>query len=111
MPSRRPRLDLSRGNVAIPQEVQRLSGNGSGNEDARTVEAAVERALAGLDLETRVRLLTGINVEVVVPVDPHALRHWDVETGDWAVEPGRSNVRVGRSIGDLPLAALIEVQG
>jgi hypothetical protein len=88
-----------------------LSGNGSGNECARTVDASVERAFGGWDMETMVRLLTGVNVEVVVPMDPHALRHWDAVTTQLAVEPGRFDACVGRGIGDLRLAALSEVQG
>ena len=52
----------------------------------------------------------GQTVEVTVPVDRWALRHWDEKAGGWAVEPGRFEVRVGRSIGDLRLAARSEVE-
>ena len=74
------------------------------------LDSAVERPLLWLGGYAPVEAGPGQTVEVVVLVDPQALRHWDVEMGDWAVEPGRFDVRVGRSIGDLRLAALIEVQ-
>ena len=53
----------------------------------------------------------GRTAEVIVPVDRWALRHWDEKAGDWAVEPGRFEVRIGRSLGDLRLASAIEVEG
>ena len=52
--------------------------------------------------------LEGREVEVVVPVDRWALRHWDVAVGDWAVEPGTFEVHVGRSVADTRLTARIE---
>jgi beta-glucosidase len=50
----------------------------------------------------------GQTAEIVVPVDRWALQHWDETAGKWAIEPGSFEVRVGRSIGDLRLATVIE---
>ena len=53
----------------------------------------------------------GREVEVVVPVDRWALRHWDETAGDWAVEPGGFEVWIGRSVADLRLSVAIEIDG
>ncbi|MFI5258269.1 MAG: beta-glucosidase family protein [Candidatus Limnocylindrales bacterium] len=74
-------------------------------------DSSVERPLLWLGGYTSVEAGAGRAVEVVVPIDPWALRHWDEAAGDWAVEAGRFEVRVGRSIGDLRLASVIEVEG
>lgn len=74
-------------------------------------DSSIERPLLWLGGFASVEAEPGRTVEVVVPVDHWALRHWDEAAGDWAVEPGRFEVRVGRSIGDLRLASMIEVEG
>ena len=48
---------------------------------------------------------------VAIPIDPQALRYWDETSGGWAVESGRYEVRIGRSVGDLRLAAVIDIEG
>jgi beta-glucosidase len=53
----------------------------------------------------------GQEVEVVVPVDRWALRHWNEAAGDWAVEPGGFEVGIGRSVADLRLSLAIEIDG
>jgi beta-glucosidase len=73
-------------------------------------DSAVERPLLWLGGFASVEAAAGQTVEVVVPVDRWALRHWDEAAADWAVEPGRFEVRIGRSVGDLRLAAVIEVE-
>jgi beta-glucosidase len=73
-------------------------------------DSAVERPLLWLGGFASVEAAAGQTVEVVVPVDPWALRHWDEAAADWAVEAGRFEVRVGRSVGDLRLATVIEVE-
>jgi beta-glucosidase len=73
-------------------------------------DSAVERPLLWLGGFASVEAAAGQTVEVAVPVDPWALRHWDEAAADWAVEPGRFEVRVGRSVGDLRLATVIEVE-
>lgn len=73
-------------------------------------DSSVERPLLWLGGFAAVETSPGQTVEVVVPVDGWALRHWDEPAGDWAVEPGRFEVRVGRSVGDLRLATVIDVE-
>jgi beta-glucosidase len=72
--------------------------------------SSVDRALLWLGGFAAVEAGPGQTVEVVVPIDRWALRHWDVVAGDWAVEPGPFEVRVGRSVGDLRLATVVEVE-
>ena len=74
-------------------------------------DSSIDRPLLWLGGYTTVEAGAGQTVGVVVPIDRWALRHWDVTAGDWSVEPGRFEVRVGRSIGDLRLAAFIDVEG
>jgi beta-glucosidase len=72
-------------------------------------DSSIERPLLWLGGFAIVEAGPGQTAEVIVPVDRWALRHWDETAGAWAIEPGRFEVRVGRSIGDLRLAAAIEV--
>ncbi|MGD0249051.1 MAG: glycoside hydrolase family 3 C-terminal domain-containing protein, partial [Candidatus Limnocylindrales bacterium] len=74
-------------------------------------ESAVERPLLWLGGWAAAEAGPGQTVDVTVPVDRWALRHWDETAGDWAVETGRFEVRVGRSAGDLRLATFIEIEG
>ena len=73
-------------------------------------DSSVERPLLWLGGFAAAEAGPGQTVEVVVPVDRWALRHWDEPAGDWAIEPGRFEVRVGRSVGDLRLATVIDVE-
>jgi beta-glucosidase len=102
--------------VAGPAVTVRLRNSGSrpGREVVQLYlarpDSAVERPLLWLGGFASVEAAAGQTVEVVVPVDPWALRHWDDAVADWAVEPGRFEVRVGRSVGDLRLATIIGVE-
>jgi len=71
--------------------------------------SAVERPIRWLGGYATVEAKPGAQVEVVVPVDRWALRHWDVAAGDWALEPGRYEVGVGRSVADIRLTASVKV--
>jgi beta-glucosidase len=53
----------------------------------------------------------GQEIEVLVPIDRWALRHWDVASGDWAIEPGVFEVQIGRSVADARLTAHIQTGG
>jgi beta-glucosidase len=92
----------------------RNSGPRSGREVVQLYlarpDSAVERPLLWLGGFASVEAAAGQTVEVVVPVDTWALRHWNEAAADWAVEAGRFEVRVGRSVGDLRLATVIEVE-
>jgi len=74
-------------------------------------DSSLERPLLWLGGYATVEADPGQTVTVVVPVDRWALRHWDEKAGDWAIEPGRFEVRIGRSVGDLRLAGVIDVEG
>jgi len=76
---------------------------------ART-DTNVERPLLWLAGWARVEAAPGVEVEVDVPIDRWAVRHWDERAAAWAIEPGRFDVRVGRSIGDLRLATILDVE-
>jgi beta-glucosidase len=104
------------GSGAQPAVTVRLRNSGSrrGRELVQLYlgrpDTAVERPLLWLGGFAWVEAAAGQTVEVVVPVDRWALRHWDEAAADWAVEPGRFEVRIGRSVGDLRLAAVIDVE-
>ena len=72
--------------------------------------SSIERPLLWLGGYAAVEADPGQTVALVVPIDHWALRHWDEKAGDWAVERGRFEVRVGRSVGDLRLATFIDVE-
>ncbi len=92
----------------------RNSGSRPGREVVQAYlarpESEIERPLLWLGGFASVEAAAGQEIEVVVPIDRWALRHWDETAGDWAVEPGRFEVRIGRSIGDLRLASVVEVE-
>jgi beta-glucosidase len=62
-------------------------------------DSAVERPVRWLAGFVLVSADPGGTVDVVVPIDPRALRHWD--GSGWAVEPGQVTLAVGRSAGEL----------
>ncbi|MDH6220353.1 glycoside hydrolase family 3 protein [Streptomyces pseudovenezuelae] len=70
-----------------------------------TVERPV-RWLAGFAV---VEASAGEEVVATVTVDARALRHWDTESGGWAVEPGSFRLAAGPSSTTLPLTADIAV--
>jgi beta-glucosidase len=74
-------------------------------------DSSVERPLLWLGGFAAVEAAPGQTVVAVIPIDRWALRHWDEGAGAWALEPGRFEVRVGRSVGDLRLATYVEVEG
>jgi beta-glucosidase len=74
-------------------------------------DSRVDRPLLWLAGWSWVGADPGEEVDVVVPIDPWALRHWDEPAATWTVEPGRFLVRVGRSVGDLRLASILEIEG
>jgi beta-glucosidase len=69
----------------------------------------VERPLLWLAGWANVEADPGAEVEVTVPIDRWAVRHWDEAAGAWGIEPGRFDVRIGRSVGDLRLATFLDV--
>ncbi len=71
-------------------------------------DSVVERPVRWLGGYATVEAEAGDETEVTVPVDSWALRHWDVAAADWAVEPGRFEVGVGRSVADIRLTTWVE---
>ncbi|HEX7590369.1 MAG TPA: glycoside hydrolase family 3 N-terminal domain-containing protein, partial [Candidatus Limnocylindrales bacterium] len=65
-----------------------MSTSGPASDYDKTVEAAVERGLAGLDLETKVRLLTGINFWATYDAPQIGLRALVVSDGPAGVKGG-----------------------
>ncbi len=74
-------------------------------------DSSIERPLLWLGGYAWASAEAGHEVQVVVPVDRWAVRHWDESAAAWAVEPGNFEVRVGRSVGDLRLATTVAVEG
>jgi beta-glucosidase len=72
------------------------------------LKSSIERPSRWLAGWSSVEAEAGQEVETTVAVDRWALRHWDVATGDWAVEPGQFEVHVGRSVADTRLVVPIE---
>ncbi|MFD7433740.1 glycoside hydrolase family 3 C-terminal domain-containing protein [Streptomyces sp. NPDC059861] len=66
-----------------------------------------ERWLAGY---TPVHAGPGETVTATVRIPARALSHWSPGHGCWLTEPGPCMVLAGRSAGDLPLAADVEVE-
>jgi len=74
-------------------------------------DSSIERPLLWLAGWNAVEADAGMETTVAIPIDPQALRYWDETSGGWAVESGRYEVRIGRSVGDLRLAAVIDIEG
>jgi beta-glucosidase len=68
--------------------------------------ARPERWLAGFAV---VRAEPGEVVEVPVAIGPRALRHWDVDQGGWAVEPGDVVLSTGPHAGDQPVRTTVSL--
>jgi beta-glucosidase len=73
-------------------------------------ESKIERPLLWLAGWAHVEADPGQEVEVAVPIDRWAARYWDESAGAWAIEPGIYDVRIGRSVGDLRLATVLDVE-
>ena len=69
--------------------------------------SAVERPERWLGGWALVDAEAGETIDVDVAIDRWALRHWDVDSHAWALEPGRFQVSIGRSVDDLRLRASI----
>lgn len=72
--------------------------------------SAVERPVRELKGFTRVPLAPGETRTVTFPLPADELRWWDPARHGWALEPGRVEVEVGASSGDIRLRQTIEVR-
>jgi beta-glucosidase len=75
----------------------------------RDVESSVHRPAQELAGFARVHLDAGASSSVEVALDRRAFAVWDVASGDWAVEAGAFEVRVGFSSRDVRATTTIEV--
>lgn len=57
-----------------------------------------EQRLVGF---AKVRVPAGAQRDVVITLDPHAYRTWDIEAGGWRQRTGRHELRIGRSSRDI----------
>ncbi len=73
-------------------------------------DSAVERPALWLAGYAPATADPGHEVEVTIPIDSWALRHWDTGVHAWAAEPGAFHVSVGRSLADLRLEAVVNVR-
>ena len=90
--------------------------NGGSRAADETVFAFLEKVLAGG--ERPMRTLAGFERVTVGPgevkridmmLEPEALRHYDVDSGQWRVAPGEWCIRIGGTSRDLPLMAVIRM--
>jgi beta-glucosidase len=72
-------------------------------------DSAVERPALWLAGFAAVEAPPGAEAQVELAIEPRAFAHWDAARGDWAVEPGPFELRVGPSAAEQPLRAAIEV--
>jgi beta-glucosidase len=71
------------------------------------VDTAVERPVRWLTGYAAVTAAPGEMVRAAVVVAPRAVAHW--ADGDWRVEQGTFDVRVGRCAGDVPLRGSVTI--
>lgn len=72
-------------------------------------DSAVERPVSWLAGWTAAEAEPGERVTTYVRIPVRALQHWSPEVSGWQTEPGGFHVLAGRSAGDLPLRAALEV--
>ncbi|MFC8002144.1 glycoside hydrolase family 3 C-terminal domain-containing protein [Streptomyces olivaceus] len=91
----------------------RNTGARAGREVAQLYLArpgsAVERPVRWFAGYAAVRARPGETATAAVRIPARALRHWSVEEGGWHTETGRWRVLAGRSAGEVPLVADLEV--
>jgi beta-glucosidase len=99
-----------------PLELQvrlRNSGDRVGKEVVQVyvadLESSVQRPPRELKGFAVVRLAPGESTELTLTLEDRDLAYWDVECHDWRVEPGRFEIQVGRSSGDIRLRAWVEL--
>ncbi len=90
--------------------------NTGAREGREVVQVYLARPASALDRPARwlagyaaVRARPGETVTATVRVPARSLCHWSVAEHAWRTEPGPCRVRAGRSAGDLPLVADLEV--
>ncbi|MEV5013128.1 glycoside hydrolase family 3 C-terminal domain-containing protein [Streptomyces sp. NPDC053782] len=109
-----PREARAGGDLTVRVRV-RNTGARAGREVVQVYLArpgsAVERPVRWFAGYAAVRARPGETVTATVRVPARALRHWCVEERAWRTEEGRWRVLAGRSAGEVPLVADLEVRG
>lgn len=109
-----PRKARAGGDLTVRVRV-RNTGARAGREVVQVYLArpgsAVERPVRWFAGYAAVRARPGETVTATVRVPARALRHWCVEERAWRTEEGRWRVLAGRSAGEVPLVADLEVRG
>ncbi|QPL04616.1 MULTISPECIES: beta-glucosidase [Actinomyces] len=59
----------------------------------------------------KVMVPAGASVTVTIPFDEYTFRHYSTAAGAWRVTGGAWTVLVGRNVEDLPLEAVLDVEG
>ncbi|GHA80288.1 glycosyl hydrolase [Streptomyces tendae] len=90
--------------------------NTGAREGREVVQVYLARPASALDRPARwlagyaaVRARPGETVTATIRVPARSLSHWSVAEHAWRTEPGPCRVQAGRSAGDLPLVADLEV--
>ena len=73
------------------------------------LESSVARPLRELKGFAVVRLGPGESAEIGMALSDRDLAFWDTERDGWRVEPGRFEIQVGRSSGDIRLRAEVDL--
>lgn len=75
----------------------------------RDVHSTVFRPEQELKDFAKIALQPGETKDVVFSLDRWAFAYWDAERGDWRVEPGEFELRVGASSRDIRLSKIVSV--
>jgi beta-glucosidase len=107
-PLRADALDIE----AVVQVVN--TGDRPGTAVAQIYLASLDRPVDGppqvLAGFARLAAGPGESDEVAIALLPTAFRRWDTDTHAWVVDPGRYEVRLGRSAGDIVATHTITVE-
>lgn len=90
------------------RNVGRRGGRAVAQAYLARLDADVERPVRWLAGFAAADLEPGSEAGLTIELASRALQHRD---GSWPTEPGRYELLVGRSVGDLPLRATISVDG
>lgn len=108
-PLRADALDVE----AVVQVVN--TGDRPGTAVAQIYLAALDRPVDGppqvLAGFAKLSAGPGETDEAAITLSPAAFRRWDTDTRAWVVDPGRYEIRLGRSAGDIVATQLITVEG
>ncbi len=91
----------------------RNSGSRPGKEVVQVYVADLETTVPRPPRELKgfavVRLAPGEVADLVLTLEDRDLAYWDVERRSWRIEPGRFEIQVGRSAGDIRLRQSFEL--